>query len=270
MTKWQNIKDLVLDFLFPKFCVGCTKENSPISHDRSATPGGGWVCDECAQKIIPVASQICPECGRLSEQGRYHAKCAKGKFLKGILAAAYFEEGPIRETIHNFKYNGVIALAEPLAELMISALARNFQIPITNNQSNPNNQIKKLKIDNSLEIGNLDFVITFVPLHWRRQAQRGYNQAEILAKIVGKKSGLDVCNLLTKKRSTKRQAELTGSNRRANLSDVFIMKSNVDIKNKKIVIIDDVTTTGSTLNECARVLRLAGAKEVWGLVVSRG
>lgn len=113
-------------------------------------------------------------------------------------------------------------------------------------------------------------ILTFVPMHWRRRAQRGYNHSEILARNVGKILGLEVEGLLVKKQATRRQAELSGAKRRTNLSGVFAPKTNIDIKKRQIIIIDDVTTTGSTLNECAAVLKLAGAKEVWGLVVSRG
>lgn len=248
---FRQTKTIFLDLLFPKHCVNCGRE-------------GATVCLNCAQKIIPVVSQVCPECGKLEASSMYHEACRKGKYLKGIITSAYFEEGPIREMIHNFKYNGVVELGEPLAGLMVKALKENFKIQISNCKS-----ISKLKTS-KFDIGNWEFVITFVPLHWRRQAQRGYNQAEILARAVGEKMNIDVINLLTKNRSTKRQAELTGSNRRKNLGGVFIAQPGIRIKNKRIIIVDDVTTTGSTLNECAHVLKKAGAKEVWGLVVARG
>jgi len=251
-----KFKEYVLDFLFPKYCVNCGKE-------------GDSVCFSCEEKIIPVVTQVCPTCKKINLHGSYHKKCSSGN-LSGIICASYYEEGPIKEMIHNFKYNGVLELGEPLAELMVEALKRNNQAPITNNQSNSNNQIKKLKIGYSLDVGHCDLIITFVPLHWHRQAQRGYNQAEILAQKIGENLDIEVCDLLVKKQSTRRQAELTGSNRRKNLSGVFKTKTNIDIKNKKIIIVDDVTTTGSTLNECAAVLKHAGAKEVWGLVVARG
>lgn len=247
----KEIKNFFLDLLFPKYCVNCGLE-------------GETVCFSCTQKIIPVVSQICPECHKLSERGEYHKKCSKDNPLKGIICASYFEEGPIREMIHNFKYNGVVELGESLAELMVKALKENFKIQISNYKS-----ISKLKTS-KFDIGNWEFVITFVPLHWRRQAQRGYNQSEILAKIISEKLSVVCCQLLVKLRSTKRQAELTGSNRRKNLERVFSAKTDIDIKNKRIIIVDDVTTTGSTLNECAKALKDAGAKEVWGLVVARG
>ena len=235
-----KIKNYLLDILFPPYCINCGHENN------------SWLCFSCAKKIVPVVSQVCPVCEKLSPAGAYHLKCKKGKYLKGILSSAYFEEGPIREMIHNLKYNGLTSMVELLVDLMAKALTKNFQFQILNFQSNSN------------------FIITYVPLHWLRQAGRGYNQSELLARAIGEKIGIDVCPLLSKTKSTKRQVKLRGNARRKNLQDVFSLKSDVSIKNKKIIIVDDITTTGSTLNECAAVLKKAGAKEIWGLVVSRG
>ena len=247
------IKTFILDLLFPKYCVNCSQE-------------GEWLCFECNQKVVPVVSQICPKCEKLSENGCYHKNCAKEKSLTGIICSAYFKEGPIREMIHNLKYNGVAELAGPLSELMAKALQDNFHFPIFNSQLVSNFHSKKLKTVNC----ELKTILTFVPMHWSRQAKRGYNQAEILARAVGAKTGIEVLEMLKKSKQTKRQAELSGNRRRKNLQGTFELKTSTNIKNRKIIIVDDVATTGATLNECAAVLKASGAKEVWGLVVSRG
>ncbi|MEI6039961.1 MAG: ComF family protein [Candidatus Berkelbacteria bacterium] len=241
----NEIKLLILDFLFPKYCVNCGSE--VLSTD-------GWVCFECTQKIVPVVSQICPECEKLSPMGEYHSNCRKGKSLKGIICSTYFHEGPVREMIHNLKYNGVSELAAPLARLMERALEKS-EIRILNDK---------------FDVRNSDFVITYVPMHNSRKATRGYNHAEILAREIGQKLNIKVEDLLIKKSKTRRQAELSGNARRKNLSGAFAVKPDICIKNCKIIIVDDVTTTGSTLNECAKVLKTAGAKEIWGLVIARG
>ncbi len=196
----------------------------------------------CKQKIVVVSSQVCPACGRLSPQGKYCLKCRKGKHLNGIISAVYFEEGPTKEIIHNFKYNSVLEFGPYLGKIMAEKLA---------------------------EIPGKNLVITSVPLHAKRLAQRGYNQAEILAKVVSSESKIPCLDLLKKIKKTKRQVGLLGRNRRRNLSGVFKFVGQ-DIKSKKIIIVDDITTTGTTLNECARVLKEKGAKEVWGLVAARG
>jgi len=260
LETFQKTKNLFIDLLFPKFCVGCSGE-------------GEWLCSKCAQNIVPVVSQVCPKCGKLNAQGRYHVNCRKGIALKGIIAAAYFEEGPVREMIHNFKYNGVTALGENLSVLMANALARNFQLSISNFQSIPNDQLKNFTNENYLKTEKCkieNYILTFVPLHWRRQAQRGYNQAELLAEEVAKLTGLKTAALLEKRKSTKRQAELSSRSRQENLKNAFFVKTPISLVGKKVILIDDVTTTGSTLNECAKVLKEAGAKEIWGLVIARG
>jgi len=234
---FTQIKNHLLDLFFPKFCVGCKKE-------------GNWLCENCKEDMIAVISQVCPECGRLSLKGKYCKKCQKGKYLKGIIAALYYKEGPTKEIIHNIKYNSVIELAPVLGISMAEVLK--------------NNLVKK------------DALITFAPLHSKRLAQRGFNQAELLAKIIAKESKLKLINLLKKRKNTKQQVELKGNSRRKNLAGVFNFSGGpataglANIKGKTIIIIDDVTTTGATLNECAKVLKEAGAKEVWGLVAARG
>jgi len=230
MASSTEIKNWFLDLFFPKFCVGCKKE-------------GSWLCKSCQKNIIAVVSQVCPQCGRLNLQGKYCSRCQKGKFLKGIIAALYYEEGPTKEIIHNLKYNSVIELAPVLGKAMAKTLKDNI-------------------------LGENIF-ITWAPLHPRRLAQRGFNQSELLAKTIAKESKLPMANLLLKKKNTKRQVELKGDRRRKNLAGVFTFKK-CDIRGKTIVIIDDVTTTGATLNECAKVLKEKGAKEIWGLVVARG
>lgn len=227
---FQIVFNFLFELIFPRFCVGCNQE-------------GTWLCSNCFQKIVTVSSQVCSGCGRLNSQGKYCLKCRKGKHLKGIISAVYFEEGPTKEIIHNFKYNSVLEFGPIFGKIMAEKLAG---IPKKN------------------------LVLTFVPLHSKRLAQRGYNQAEILAKVVSSQSKIPYLDLLKKIRKTKRQVGLLGKYRRRNLSGVFKSICKDSIKGKKIIIVDDIVTTGTTLNECARILKEADAKEVWGLVAARG
>ena len=229
-SSFPKVKTWFLDLVFPKFCVGCKKE-------------GSWLCKSCSQDIVSVVSQVCPQCGRLNLQGKYCSRCQKGKFLKGIIAALYYKEGPTKEIIHNIKYNSVTELAPILGKAMAKAL--------------------------KINLAKKDILITFAPLHPRRLAQRGFNQAELLAEVIAKESKLKLANLLLKKKNTKQQVELKGGKRRKNLAGVFTFKK-CNIRGKTIIIVDDVTTTGATLNECAKVFKEKGAKVIWGLVVARG
>jgi ComF family protein len=225
----KKTRNLLLDLVLPKFCIGCNKE-------------GTYLCIKCKKEILLVSAQICPECRRLSDGGRYHPECRKDISLQGIIVSAYYKEGPTKELIHNFKYNSVTELKGCLGK-MISKAGKDIQADL----------------------------ITFTPLHPRRLAQRGYNQAEILALEASRRLKIPCLDLLRKITHTKRQVGLRGTQRRKNLEGVFRIKNQeLSIKNKKIVIVDDITTTGTTLNECAKVLKEAGAKEVWGLVISRG
>jgi len=228
--KISKIKKFVLDLFFPSFCVGCGQE-------------GSLLCRSCQKQIVTIQTPVCPECRRLSENGGYCSRCCKDKALKGIIVAAYYEEGPVKEMIHNFKYNHALDLKKVLAHLLVQSVGKN----------------------------HFDFM-TFAPLSSRRLAERGFNQAEILAAAAAQKLKIPCQATLIKTKSTKRQVGLSGQKRRQNLSGVFKIESSKveSLKGKKILIVDDITTTGTTLNECAKVLRAAGAKEVWGLVVSRG
>src|SRR4030042_7083182 len=193
------VYNFIFELIFPRFCVGCNQE-------------GTWLCSSCFQKIVKVSSQVCPGCGRLSPQGRYCLKCRKGKFLKGIIAAVYFEEGPTQEIIHNFKYNSVLEFGPILGEIMLE------------------------KID---EIPGKNRIITYVPLHQKRLAQRGYNQAELLTREIANIKKMEENNLIVKIKHTKRQVGLVRQKRRKNLQGVFKVREGIAIKNKNIIVIDD-------------------------------
>lgn len=249
-TSILYFKNFFLDLLFPKFCLGCGE-------------GENWLCRECQQKVVLVKTQVCPDCERINRGGEYCPRCRfdevkikvsgqkkpkkikRRKPLQGIIVASYFEEGPIRELVHNFKYNHILEAGEILADLMALSISEN------------------LVLDER-------YVVTSAPLHWIRYARRGYNQAEALGQNVAQKLGLPFYPLLIKKRGTKRQVDLKGKERRENLKNAFALRVKNSLRGKTIIIIDDIATTGATLQECAKVLKSAGAKQVWGLVAARG
>jgi len=232
--KFKLAKDYFLDLIFPKFCVGCNLE-------------GEWICQNCHNKIVMVATQVCPDCNRISAHGRYCVKCRKKHRLSGIIVITYYEEGPIKEAIHNLKYNNVTELGDFLGKMMVGPLKDN------------------------LNIINDKVILTAVPMHFLRQAQRGYNQSEILANIIGNELKIEKNFKIIKKfRKTKSQVKFSGKKRRENLKNSFKIIDKNTVKNRTVIIVDDVTTTGATLEECAKVLREAGVKRVWGLVVARG
>lgn len=150
-------------------------------------------------------------------------------------------EGPLREFIHLFKYGGIETLAEPLAQLLLRALPRD---------------------------SHFDVVIA-MPMHWRKQWQRGFNQAALLARPVAKRYGLKLSSNLARRRYTKAQAGLSEEQRRENLKNSFWVRRAEEIQGKRILVIDDVLTTGATMREAAGTLRSAGAAHVSALTLAR-
>ena len=150
-------------------------------------------------------------------------------------------DGTLRALIHLYKYTGVQTLANPLVGYLSSALPRD------------------LKID----------VITPVPLHWRREWHRGFNQSHLLAKCLSKRLGLPVARLLRRVHATSVQAGLSNTDRRKNVSKAFRCVRPVNAEGRRILLVDDVMTTGSTGTACALALKKAGAARVTLLTAAR-
>jgi ComF family protein len=176
----------------------------------------------------------------LDEQGRCEL-CRRG--LRGFDAAYSFGayEDTLRELIHLFKYSRIRTLAAPLGRLIASAI--------------PTDQ-------------SFDVVVP-VPLHWRRRIERGFNQSELLARAVARRYGAPVVNVLRRKRSTAAQAGLSNAKRRANVSGAFVAARPHAVANRRVLLIDDVMTTGATAAACASALHRAGARYVALLTLAR-
>ena len=170
------------------------------------------------------------------------ALCRSG--LRGFDAAYCYGsyEGALRELIHLYKYGRVQTLAKPLGDLLAAALPREERFD----------------------------AVTPVPLHWRRQWQRGFNQSELLARTMAARCGIPVVPALRRVRATLTQAGLSNTRRRQNVDTAFECRRGARaLAGKRILLIDDVLTTGSTAAACARVLKRAGAAKVALLAVAR-
>ncbi len=150
-------------------------------------------------------------------------------------------EGPLRKLIHLFKYGKVETLATPLSRFLLQALP----------------------VDHCFD------VIIAMPMHWRKHWERGFNQAELLAKPVAKRYGLRLSNNLRRRRYTKPQAGLTEAERRQNLKDSLRVKRPEQIAGKRVLLVDDVFTTGATLRAAATALKEAGVRHVAALTLAR-
>ena len=163
--------------------------------------------------------------------------------LRGFDAAYSFGayEGKLRQLIHLYKYGRVKTLARPLGDFMAAALPRDERFD----------------------------AVAPIPLHWRRQWQRGFNQSELLAKTLSQRSGIPLIKALRRVRSTATQAGLSNTARRRNVSTAFRCPWPAAVAGKRILVIDDVMTTGSTAAACAAALKRAGAARVALLTLAR-
>ena len=208
-----------------------------------AEPLSGCVCAACWRSILYITPPICARCG--DPIARLDAGCSgcSGHTKAVTRARAIGQyEGTLREIIHALKYSGRHSLARPLAE--------------------------RMRQRGSELLEKVDCVVP-VPLHWRREYERGFNQAREIARHLG----LPVVDALVRRRSTRAQVELAADRRRANVAGAFALRRswlrNCAIRDKTVLLIDDVSTTGATLDSCATVLRDAGASDVYALTAAR-
>lgn len=223
------------DLLFPKYCLSCQKE-------------GAWVCAECLEKIKKEIQPqfFCPRCYRDNQDGRACSGCRPFSFLDGAMSLSSYENEIIAKMVQLLKYQYIEEMAEVFGKL-----------------------IENSKFPPKADPASRDIILP-IPLHRRRYLERGFNQAELLARVWAKHLDLPVLsNALVRRRSTKKQVGLGGEERRRNLANAFVLKKSLSPSTQTVILVDDVFTTGSTLQECARVLKEGGVREVWGLTVAR-
>ena len=217
-------------------CIVCSKRGLHRAEHSNAV-----ICDECYKTIKLVSGAVCIKCGRqLGISDSYCENCAKHDFEFDNAASAYCYEGAMRELIHKLKYSGEQWIAELMSGVMYDVLLQ-----------------KDWEID----------VIAYVPMYRSKQRARGYNQAELLAKGVAKRKSIECVELLKRIKNTTPQSKLDKDERMLNIKDAIEVNKNIDIdvNGKNVLVIDDILTTGSSLNECARVLKANGANKVFGL-----
>ena len=232
----KSVKELMLDILYPRFCFGCGRE-------------GNYLCEDCFS-LIDIADRLyCPFCQSPKTFGGACPFCRRKENLSGLFCASSYENPIIKKLISNFKYEPYIKeLAVPLSFLIITHL-----------------------IKSGLAADLKDFRLIPAPLHKKRLRRRGFNQSEEMAKIISDALRLPMIGgALTKIKNTPSQVELKKEEREKNVSGAYFCPAPEAIKNRKIIVVDDVATTLSTLEECAKTLKAAGAKEVWGMVIARG
>lgn len=230
LAQLTKLRGAALDILFPQYCVGCGKE-------------GSFICASCLQSLPHLEPPICPRCGLPQRDGELCANCHDWQAdIDGIRSPFRFD-GVIRSAIHQLKYRNLRAIAPSLARLMGKYLAT--------------------------DMINADLVVP-IPLHHRRLRERGYNQSVLLARALAKliDKPLDETSLVREKYVLPQARTNSVEERRANVHDVFVCRGD-NIKGKRILLVDDVATSGATMNSGASVLKSAGAVAVWGLALAR-
>lgn len=230
----------VLDFVLPPRCLACG-ESVQVS---------GAVCPECFDTLEFIAHPYCDGCGVPLPEGLPHGsicpECSAHPPPYAKARAALIYKGVLHRLISRFKYHDQLQ-ATPL-------LTRWMQMA------------------GSELIREADMIVP-VPLHWRRMLQRRYNQAAELARVIAKSTAAEYRpDLLKRKRYTRPQASLSRIGRARNVKGAFALRRAADkaiIKNKTILLVDDVMTTGATISVCAKALKRAGAKKVLVLTVAR-
>ncbi len=219
------------DILFPPRCAGCGRV-------------GTILCDTCQAQFEPIVAPYCARCGQPIEEGTLCTMCQSGRFryLDVARSAAVFQS-PLKEVIHDFKYRGNTRLAVPLAAYMSRRL-----------------RVEALHVDAFIP----------VPLHERRFRERGYNQAALLARHLGHVATIPVWeDVLVRVRHTPPQVTLGFRDRVKNMEGAFAVVDPAHVHGRTFLLIDDVMTSGSTLEACAHALKDAGAKRVLGYTLAR-
>ncbi len=226
--KLTKLKNAALSLLFPEKCACCLE----IIH-----PDEG-VCEACKENIDFIEDKRCLKCG----MGEGYCECSFNVFRFDGVAAPFYNSGSIKRAIYNAKFRGHISVHRFFIGHMVEAFNKCF--------------------------GEISFDgVTFVPAGRKRFLEHGYNQSEILAKGVAQKLNLPLLRLLKKAGKNKKQHGIRHFKERfENVNGAYEVSKKTNLKN--VLLIDDIKTTGATLNECARLLKLGGAENVYCLTAA--
>lgn len=232
----RRIRDCFLQLLFPRRCPVC---------DDIVVPMGELICPECLGKLKPVSAPWCMKCGKkLLQQGEYCSDCRRKShdFARG---RGLYEYGSAAVSIYRFKYGNRREYSDFFGEQMAEYLG---------------DFVRNARPD----------ALVPVPLHRKRLAARGYNQAQLLAEAMGKRLEVPVrSDYLVRVKNTRPLKSQNSEERQNNLKKAFNIGRN-DVKLKRVVLVDDIYTTGSTVDEAARTLKAAGVREVYFVALACG
>lgn len=215
--------------LFPPRCAVCTGALAIAEWEDG-------LCGGCKESLPFLPAGECPRCGGRSETGGLCGDCLRAFAFASACAA--FPYGAVRDAIHLFKYRGGKAFGSGLGRLMAAYLAERHGVLLAGTDA-----------------------LVPVPLHPKKEARRGFNQAALLCRAVSEETGLPLReDILRRERETAAQSLLSVGERKENLRGAF--KAGAEAAGKRLLLVDDIFTTGTTCNECAKALYRAGAAEV--------
>ena len=240
MWRREGVFKFLKDLLFPVYCYSCGQE-------------GEWWCDECLQEYLKNSYLVlkCPYCGKKNQTGETCYRCEAVSFLDREVAFLFYQSDEIvGRLIKSFKYS----FAEEIREVWQKVVERRV------------GDILGLSED----CDDVLFQIIPIPLHKKRMAERGFNQAEIIAHILSSKIGWPVLkDALKRVKKTDQQAHLSFLARRENIKNAFVWQGKESCP-ENIILVDDVFTSGATMQEAAQVLKCSGARVVRGITLARG
>ena len=223
------------DYIFPVFCLSCEAE-------------GAWVCEKCVSFLQIEPQLFCPVCHDKSTRGEPCYECgASSALFQHVAMTKYVEDALIGKLIHVFKYQYAEEVMIVIREIISDFISCNGEI-----------------------FQHINLIIP-VPLHKKRYAERGFNQAAYIAETLSKALSIPYeDSALIRSRHTPHQAKLDRAGRIKNVENVFVLSPLADVNGKHILLVDDVYTTGATMQACAAALKDAGARSVSGCTLARG
>ncbi|MBI5230240.1 MAG: ComF family protein [Candidatus Magasanikbacteria bacterium] len=231
---YRRVADAAADILFPLTCLGCGKE-------------GVIACMPCAASVSFAPVCACPWCGKVSKEGRPCGLCADAVGVKSVVGSFDYHVPLIAQLIKAWKYHGMTASGTEIGRLLGEWIDHEPWV----------------------RAWSANAVLAPIPLHRRRLCERGFNQAECLARVWARLLNLSVVDCLKRIVYTEAQAQQARFDRQKLSTHVFAMKRGIVLGVQKVILIDDVYTTGTTLNLAAQTLHAAGVAEVYGLVCAR-
>lgn len=226
---------------FPSFCVSCGKE---CFEER-------WLCDPCQESLMPFPHTICPLCHSRTVGGRLENSCVAKTGLTRFFCAYPLRQKSLQALIYSYKYRRGATLHGHLSRLLMDWIANNRLLDIFENTQ--------------------EFIVVPIPLHKERMRQRGFNQAALIARDIADSYAFPYASPLIRLKPTPSQLVARSKEaREKNMENAFAVKDKNKVAGKRIVLVDDVYTTGATMKHAALALRKAGAKEVWGVTIAKG